>query len=120
MGYRLVMETTLTTRPQQEKLTVRRILEATAKHFQLSTDQVLTGGRARKFSTPRQIVMYLARQRTEQSLPAIANRPGLSDHNAVWHGSRSITARLNPSDENNYNLQIDTDVRAIEAVLDVS
>ncbi len=72
--------------------TVDSIQRATAKHFSISLDELLSKRRARAIARPRQIAMYLAKQLTTRSLPDIGRRFGGRDHTTVIHAIKRIEA----------------------------
>ena len=56
--------------------TVERIQAVICERFGISGDELLSGGRARRYVWPRQVAMYLARELTEDSLPEIGRQFG--------------------------------------------
>jgi len=67
---------------------------ATCDHFGLSSEELLSSSRARRVAWPRQLAMYLAREFTRESLPAIGRQFGGRDHTTVLHAWRRTSARL--------------------------
>ena len=55
-------------------LTVEAIQDITADAFGLSRDELLSTSRAARLAWPRQVAMYLAREHTGETLPAIGAR----------------------------------------------
>jgi chromosomal replication initiator protein len=80
------------------------IQAAACRHFGLSPDELLSSSRAARVAWPRQVAMYLARELTEESLPAIGRHFGGRDHTTVLHACRRASAK------------IDTDFRSKRAV----
>jgi chromosomal replication initiator protein len=70
------------------------ITEAACAQFGLTHDELLSPSRAARVSWPRQIAMYLARELTGESLPAIGRQFGGRDHTTVLHAHRRIAARI--------------------------
>jgi len=70
------------------------IQRATCDHFGLSSEELLSSSRARRVAWPRQLAMYLAREFTRESLPAIGRQFGGRDHTTVLHAWRRTSARL--------------------------
>jgi chromosomal replication initiator protein len=66
------------------------ILEATAKAFDLSIEQICGPSRRRPLVAARQTAMYLFRELTDYSYPAIASEFGGRDHTTVMHAQRKI------------------------------
>jgi chromosomal replication initiator protein len=74
--------------------TVTQIQHATCELFDLSSDELLSPGRNQRVAWPRQLAMYLARELTGESLPAIGRQFGGRDHTTVMHACRRTSARL--------------------------
>ena len=70
------------------------IQAATCTHFGLTRDELLSSSRTPRISWPRQVAMYLARELTSESLPAIGRYFGGRDHTTVLHAYRRTTARI--------------------------
>jgi chromosomal replication initiator protein len=70
--------------------TLDRILDAVAKYYGLSDEELRGRGRAARISEPRQVVMYLMREETDASFPVIGNALGKRDHTTVLHGCDKI------------------------------
>ena len=81
------------------------IQAAVAAHFAISPLELVSRRRARRIARPRQIAMYLARELTPQSLPAIG-RAFRRDHTTVMHACRVIEREL----EANGDLGTEVDV----------
>ncbi len=73
---------------------VADIQSATAKHFEISTEELLSSGRAARIAWPRQVAMYLSRELTDESLPSIGRHFGGRDHTTVLHACRRASARI--------------------------
>jgi chromosomal replication initiator protein len=86
------------TSPGAGKHTVDDVQLATCKHFGLSPDELLSGARTARVAWPRQVAMYLARELTGESLPAIGRQFAGRDHTTVLHAWRRTSARI-ASDE---------------------
>jgi chromosomal replication initiator protein len=70
-------------------LSIRSIQQATCEAHGITLDEMLAEGKARRFSVPRQIAMYLAHYHSRRSLPTIA-RLFERDHSTVIHGIRAV------------------------------
>lgn len=75
-------------RPQH--LTSKQILEKTAKHFQLSLEEMCSQKRDKHIVTPRQIAMYLLRSELHLSFPRIASELSRKDHTTAIHSVEKI------------------------------
>lgn len=75
-------------------VSVDEVQRLVAGSFGLSTDELLSPSRAARISWPRQLAMFLAREQTGQSLPAIGTAFGGRDHTTVLHACRRAAERL--------------------------
>jgi chromosomal replication initiator protein len=73
---------------------VTEIKAAACTHFELSPEELLSGGRTKRIAWPRQVAMYLARELTDESLPAIGRHFGGRDHTTVLHAWRRTSERI--------------------------
>jgi chromosomal replication initiator protein len=76
------------------RCSVADIRGAVSEHFGLDARDLLSASRAARVAWPRQLAMYLARELTGQSLPAIGRDFGGRDHTTVLHACRRTSARL--------------------------
>jgi chromosomal replication initiator protein len=83
-----------TGQPGASRRTVTQIQRATCDLFELSNEELLSNARNQRVAWPRQLAMYLARELTGESLPAIARQFGGRDHTTVMHACRRTSARL--------------------------
>jgi chromosomal replication initiator protein len=73
---------------------VREIQEQTCEAFGVSIEQLLSSSRAAPVTWPRQVAMYLARELTDQTLPAIGRAFGGRNHTTVMHACRRTAQRI--------------------------
>jgi chromosomal replication initiator protein len=73
---------------------IHDITQAACERFGLTPDELLSTSRAARVSWPRQIAMYLARELTNESLPAIGRQFGGRDHTTVLHAHRRTATRI--------------------------
>jgi chromosomal replication initiator protein len=73
---------------------VGEIQRVTCELFGLSGAELLSSSRTSRIAWPRQLAMYLARELTGESLPAIGRHFGGRDHTTVMHACRRTSARL--------------------------
>ncbi len=78
----------------KKRRTVLEIVAATAAHFEMSKDELLSDRRHQFLITPRHVAMYIASVHTLQSTTAIGRTLGDRDHTTVIHGVRSIQSRV--------------------------
>jgi chromosomal replication initiator protein len=74
--------------------TLEQIQEAAADLFGVSQSQLLARDRTPRVSLARQVAMYVARELTDETLPAIGRSFGGRNHTTVLHAHRRITAEL--------------------------
>jgi chromosomal replication initiator protein len=73
---------------------VEEIQRRTCECFDVSMDQLLSTSRAAPVAWPRQVAMYLARELTDQTLPAIGRAFGGRNHTTVMHACRRTAKRI--------------------------
>jgi chromosomal replication initiator protein len=76
------------TRPHH--LTIKQVIEKTARHFQVDTVEILSPKRDKHIALPRQVAMYLLRSELHLSFPKIANELGRKDHTTAIHSVEKI------------------------------
>lgn len=69
---------------------LERIKRKVAEFYHIPLIEMTSARRAREVARPRQIAMYLAKQLTEKSLPAIGREFGNRDHTTVIHAVKQI------------------------------
>jgi chromosomal replication initiator protein len=79
--------------------TVREIQESTCEAFGISIDVLLSSSRSGSVAWPRQIAMYLARELTDQTLPAIGRAFGNRNHTTVLHACKRTAERISSDRE---------------------
>jgi chromosomal replication initiator protein len=73
---------------------VGEIQAAACARFEITIEELLSSARTGRVVWPRQVAMYLTRELTEESLPAIGRQFGGRDHTTVLHACRRTTKRL--------------------------
>jgi chromosomal replication initiator protein len=81
-------------KPARPAPTLRAIQEHTAEAFGISTAALLSSSRAGAVTWPRQVAMYLAREMTDQTLPAIGRAFGGRSHTTVLHAYKRTVERI--------------------------
>jgi chromosomal replication initiator protein len=74
--------------------TVREIQESICDAFGITMEDLLSERRAAAVAWPRQVAMYLARELTDQTLPAIGRAFGGRNHTTVLHACRRTAERI--------------------------
>ncbi len=82
------------TSARSEVPTIERVQELTCAAFEVSREELLSSARNSRVAWARQVAMYLARQHTGASLPAIGQRFGGRNHTTVMYACRKAGERL--------------------------
>jgi chromosomal replication initiator protein len=82
--------------------TIELIQQLTCEAFGITLQQLVSQERTARIAWPRQVAMYLCREHTDQSLPAIGRRFGGRNHTTVMHACRRTSTRL-ASDQDAYD-----------------
>ena len=80
--------------PEPPPRSVADIKAAACEQFDLSPEELVSTTRTARVIWPRQVAMYLARELTEESLPAIGRQFGGRDHTTVLHAHRRTEKRI--------------------------
>jgi chromosomal replication initiator protein len=70
------------------------IQEATARHYSISFDELVGDRRTKRVVVPRQVAMYLCRELTDASLPAIGRAFGGRDHTTVIYAVQKVAKQM--------------------------
>jgi chromosomal replication initiator protein len=79
---------------EPRRITPQIILEATAISYGFSIEAICGPSRTRPLVTARQVAMYLTRELTDYSYPAIARVFGNRDHTTVIHAVDKISGQM--------------------------
>ncbi len=80
------------TRPKH--ISAKQIIERTARHFQISVDEILSPKRDKDIVMPRQVAMYILRSELHLSFPKIARELGRKDHTTAIHSVEKIEKEI--------------------------
>lgn len=94
--------------------TVLRVQRAVCKHYDVSRHDLLSSRRDAYVVRARHVAVYLAKELTDMSFPAIGRRFGGRDHTSILHAFRKIE-RLRQSDP-----ELNTEIEVIINQLGVS
>ncbi len=75
-------------------VTIETIVDIVADYYKITADDIYGQKRNREIALPRQIVMYLSRTLTENSLDKIGATLGGRDHGTIHHGAQKIKKTL--------------------------
>ena len=96
------------------KRTLAEIQEVTCEQLGISPEQLTSPDRSARVAWARQVAMYLSRELTDETLPAIGRAFGGRNHTTVMHACRRATERM-AADAEAYEL-----VRVLTARLQAS
>jgi chromosomal replication initiator protein len=85
------------------KISIEKIQLVVCRFFDINLHDLTGANRSRKFTFPRQIASYLAREMTDFSFPEIARKFGGRDHTSILHSHRKIQQEIS-KDLNMQNL----------------
>jgi len=86
--------TSLYPRSPSQRRSVGDVQAAACSEFSLSHDELVSPSRAARVAWPRQLAMYLSRELTDATLPAIGRQFGGRDHTTVVYACRRAAERL--------------------------
>ena len=96
---------------QKSEITLDKIHQAVADYFDLKLAAIYGPSREKKYSKPRQIVMFLSKKHTQFSFPDIAKSLNRKDHTTIIHGFRQIEEKIES------DAQLRLELQAIERKL---
>ncbi|MDR1606665.1 MAG: chromosomal replication initiator protein DnaA [Streptococcaceae bacterium] len=79
---------------QDKDISSKRIQEEVGKFFNISVADMISKKRHKEITYPRQIAMYLIREITGKSLPAIGKEFGGRDHTTVIYAHKQISDKM--------------------------
>jgi chromosomal replication initiator protein len=79
-------------------VTLDELVMTVADFYGISRDDLLGRGRNKELVHPRQVVMYLAREELQLTLPQIGESLGGRDHTTVIYGVEKITQSIDSDD----------------------
>jgi chromosomal replication initiator protein len=74
--------------------TLREIQERTCEAYGISMDDLLSSSRTQPVALARQVAMYLSRELTDATLPAIGRAFGNRNHTTVMHACKRTAERM--------------------------
>jgi chromosomal replication initiator protein len=78
---------------RRQRVTVREVQEAAGAEFGVTLEELRSSSRAASLAWPRQVAMYLARELTDATLPAIG-REFSRNHTTVMHACKRTAERI--------------------------
>ena len=77
-----------------DEVRIDLVQEAVARHYGISIDELVGDKRTKRVVEPRQVAMYLSRELTDASLPAIGRAFGGRDHTTVIYAVQKMTKQM--------------------------
>jgi chromosomal replication initiator protein len=75
---------------ESDAVTIQKIQKAVAASFKITVAELISKSNAHQVSRPRQIAMYLCKQLTKHSYPAIGRAFGGKHHTTVMHSFAKV------------------------------
>jgi chromosomal replication initiator protein len=97
---------------KRRQVTLQDVLNAVSQHYKVDLAALTGKQRDKAIALPRHVAMYLMREETGASLPAIGHFIGGRDHTTVMHGCEKIGRELDQE-----NLPLRKDVLAVRGLL---
>ena len=96
----------LYSRGGKQDCSVERIQEATAAEFGIAREALLARDRTPRVAFARQVAMYLARELTDQGLPALGREFGGRNHSTVLHAWKRVSQLVDNPGEKRETVEI--------------
>lgn len=84
---------------EKKKITPDYIIEIVADEYEITPEDIKSSSKSRKFSYPRQVVMYLCRQMIGDNLQTIAESVGVTNHTTIMYGINKIDKEYRENQE---------------------
>ena len=95
-----------TFKAHNRELTIEHIQKTVADYFKIKVADMHSKKRTRMVARPRQVAMWLAKELTPMSLPAIGEAFGGRDHTTVLHACRTITGLRADDTQLNHDVHV--------------
>ena len=82
-----------------KEVTGEYIIKVVAEHFDVTVDDITSKKRNSEFVEPRQVVMFLCKNMTNNSLASIGKLLNKKDHTTIIHGIRKIEDEMKVNEE---------------------
>lgn len=79
---------------RKRNISSKQLIDIVSGYFDIELIDLLGKSRAKKFSFPRQIIMYLMREEMKSSYPSIGTELGGRDHTTAMHAYDKISTKL--------------------------
>ena len=95
---------------QNRQITLEVIQKTVADYYKLKVSDLFSKKRTRNIARPRQVAMWLAKELTLESYPAIGDAFGGRDHTTVLHAHRTISEKRISDQNIKHDLNVLTQV----------
>jgi hypothetical protein len=92
--------------PARPKMLVAHIQSVVASYYRIKVNYMWSAQRSRDVAWPRQVAMFLSRELTPLSLPAIGRRFGKRDHTTVMYAVDKVQRRMADDHELYLDIQV--------------
>ncbi|MDR2014587.1 MAG: chromosomal replication initiator protein DnaA [Azoarcus sp.] len=92
------------------QLSIEHIQKTVADYYKIKTNDMHSRKRTRLIARPRQVAMWLAKELTAMSLPAIGEAFGGRDHTTVLHACRTVVDLRQRDQQLNHDVHVLTQV----------
>ncbi len=89
-----------------DKVTPEKIISVVAEHYNISEKDIVSSKKNKELAYPRQIIMYLCCEMTDETQKRIGMAIGGRDHATVIHGRDKITEDLKNDDKLKTDIEI--------------
>ena len=80
-------------------ITTARIVNVVTSYYDVTNEQLVSKSRQQSITRPRQICMFLTREKTDHSLQEVGRQFGGRDHTTVMHAVKTIKQRIMDNSE---------------------
>ena len=84
--------------PRTRTLTPQQIIDTVANFYNLTTEALHGPDRTKEVALARQVAMYLIREETDASLPAVGDLLGGRDHTTIMYGYKKVADMIERDD----------------------
>ena len=84
--------------PRTRTLTPPQIIETVADFYNTTTEALIGPDRTKDLAMSRQVAMYLIREETDASLPAVGESLGGRDHTTIMYGCKKVADMIERDD----------------------
>jgi len=89
-GLRLIEAGVIKIKEKRENVTLESIIKVVSKELNIKPSEIKSRSRSIQIANARRIVIYLARNLTPNSMPALAKFFGMKDHSSVSKAMKKI------------------------------